>query len=500
MPSAALAIDYEDPKVVATALAQNPELVERELCQRSLFSFVQCFWDAVITETPRWNWHIAFFCHEIQTIIERAALGLPKKYDFLGNVPPGTTKSTITVQMAPAWAWAKWDWLRFICGSYSGNLSMEHGGLCRDIVRSDKYQRMFPKVKIRPDHDAKSNFRLVGGGQRYSTSVGGTVTGVHAHVIMVDDPLNPKEAVSDTLLQRANEWMDTTLSTRKVDKAITPTILIMQRLHENDPTGNLLAKYGKNIRHICLPGQCLDYEVKPSYLKDYYTDGLLDPSRMSWGVLAEMYLDLGDYAFAGQVGQKPSPPGGGLFKVDKLTINIVDTPPSPITYTVRYWDKAGTQDGGAYTAGTKMAALRDGGYLILDVHKGQWGPSKREAEIQRTAKDDGRDVYIYVEQEPGSGGKDSALATISGLAGYAAYADRPTGNKVYRADPLAAQINAGNVYMMRGSWNKPFVDELRVFPMGKFKDQVDSSSGAFARLVARTAKRVGALRSTREKR
>ena len=87
---------------------------------------------------------------------------------------------------------------------------------------------------------------------------------------------------------------------------------------------------------------------------------------------------------------------------------------------------------------------------------------------------DGRRTIIYIEQEPGSGGKDSALATIRNLAGYSVYADKPTGDKVYRADPYSVQVNNG-VFLIRAPWNYAFVGH-RYFPLGKYKDQVDAAS------------------------
>lgn len=478
----------------ALNMVYNPSLspmVEAEFCKESFYHFIHTFWEVIVKEPPIWNWHIAYLAELAQNMVERVAESKPKEHDLIVNVSPGSTKSTIFVQMLPAWAWTRWPWMRFIAGSYSGDLATEHGGLCRDIIISEKYKMMFPKIKIRSDQDAKSNFKLTEGGQRSAVSVGGTVTGKHAHVILVDDPLNPKEAVSEAHTRTANQWMDQTLSTRKIDKAITPTILVMQRLHEDDCTGNWIKKKDKKVFHICLPGECKNYEVKPSRMKRFYKDGLFDPARMSWEVLQDMKLDLGEYGFAGQIGQDPSPPEGGLFKVQALRSHIVQTPPVAVRRIVRYWDKAGTHKGGAYTAGVKIGLMRNNTYIILDVVRGQWGPDVREEIIYKTAEHDGYGVSIYMEQEPGSGGKDSITYSIRNLAGFKVHADRPTGDKIYRADPFAAQCNAGNVYLLSDDWNSSFIEELRLFPNGRYKDQVDAASGAFSKLVLST-KRAGA--------
>jgi predicted phage terminase large subunit-like protein len=150
---------------------------------------------------------------------------------------------------------------------------------------------------------------------------------------------------------------------------------------------------------------------------------------------------------------------------------------------VRYWDKAATKDAGAYTAGVKMTLISDGRWIIEDVKRGRWGSAERERIIQQTAEADGQNVQIWVEQEPGSGGKESAEGTIRNLAGYSVYAERPTGDKTSRADPFSVQVNNGNISLLIGAWHREYIEELRFFPFSTFKDQVDASSGAFNKLV-----------------
>ena len=286
--------------------------------------------------------------------------------------------------------------------------------------------------------------------------------------------------------------MEQTLPTRKTDKAVSITILVMQRLHQNDPTGHLLEKKKGNTFHVCLPGEIRNYEkfLTPKSLKSRYVDDLLDARRLNWKVLEELESDLGQYGFAGQIGQNPTPPGGGMFKVDHLT--TIEAPPTMVNaiQIIRYWDKAGTEGAGAYTAGVKMARMRSGGFLVMDVKRGQWGTDKREAIIRAVAEADGRDVAVHIEQEPGSGGKESAEATIKNLSGYACYRDIPTGDKAKRADPFSVQVNIGNVSMLRADWNKAFKDELEMFPNGTFKDQVDSSAACFNILNAKKQVRI----------
>jgi predicted phage terminase large subunit-like protein len=205
--------------------------------------------------------------------------------------------------------------------------------------------------------------------------------------------------------------------------------------------------------------------------------------------LQKLLEDLGQYGFAGQIGQNPAPPGGGMFKVDRMPVmDILEE--RQILKTFRYWDKAASEDAGAYTCGVKMSQLKDKRFLIHDVIRGQWSPDVREKVIRSTAEVDGSKVRIYIEQEPGSGGKESVEASIKNLAGFAAYADRPTGDKIRRADPFSVQVNISNVSLLRGDWNQAFKDELEIFPFGTYKDQVDAASGAFNLLAAKKQVRV----------
>ena len=479
----------------------NDLLRNRVACQKSLFYFIRYFWSEISSDDPQWNWHIPYLCGELMRIAKRVANGEKKKHDLIINIPPGTTKSVTCSVMFPVWCWINWPWMRFIASSYSSALSLEHAEYSRDLVRSDRFKEVFPEITIKQDKDTKSNFRVQQfiyaddgklletrlGGNRYSTSVGGTLTGFHGHILLVDDPLDPNASVSEKELMSANRWIDQTLSTRKINKLVTPTILIMQRLHQGDPTGHLLSKGKKNLHHICLPGENRTYreQVKPPRLAQYYKDNLLDSVRMPWSVMKDMEADLGQYGYAGQVGQDPTPPGGGMFKVDHF--QIIDKVPSDVSVVgrIRFWDKAGTTDAGAYTAGVKMYKLQNGKFVVINVKRGQWASEQREKVIRQTAEADGLDVIIWQEMEPGSGGKEQAEGTVRNLAGFSIHSDKPTGSKVFRADPFSVQVNNGNVMLLRGDWTHDFIEEFRFFPFSKYKDQVDASAGAFNKLAGK---------------
>ena len=470
-----------------TAVDQNELLAS--ICQDSFYDFLQEFWEELIPDKPIWNWHVRFLCEELQVVAERVMTGKSREYDLVINIPPGSTKSTICSIAFPAWVWTRWPHARFICGSYEHSLALELSRKCRDLLRSEKYRACFPRVQLRDDQDTKGYFVTTLNGSRFAVGSGGSAIGRHAHFLIVDDPIDPNAALSDAELRSTNTWMDEHLSQRVVNKDVSTTILVMQRLHQNDPTGNMLGKKTP-VRHICLPAE-LDDNVSPSECVKWYKEDLLDPVRLSAKALARALKTLGEYGYAAQFRQSPVPRGGGMFKVDRI---VVDTPPAQFRRVVRYWDKAGTQRGGAFTVGVKMGLDRNDLIWILHVVRGQWSSDDRENIILQTAKLDGRSVSIGMEQEPGSSGKESYERSAKRLMGFHVRADRVTGDKELRADAFSTSVNSGLVRVpVDAPWLPDYLDELRYFPFSKYKDQVDSSSGAFNLLVA-LRRTIGALR------
>lgn len=162
--------------------------------------------------------------------------------------------------------------------------------------------------------------------------------------------------------------------------------------------------------------------------------------------------------------------------------NIVEAvPASRGADRVRYWDKAGTEEGkGAQTAGVRMLGPVDGIFYIEDIIAGRWSALGRERVIKQAADADGYEVIIRHEQEGGSGGKESAEATTRMLAGWDVSRHLPTGDKVVRSGPFRAQVEAGNVKLIRGDWNEAFLRQCHGFsPKAGLKDQVDAAVGGF---------------------
>ena len=266
----------------------------------------------------------------------------------------------------------------------------------------------------------------------------------------------------------------------------------MTRWHEDDLAGRLLSDQGDRWRVLRFPALAETQEERdegarllglpagePDLLGRAPGEALC-PQRFSAEALAEIRRDVGAQVWSAEYQGLPRPLEGALFR--RAWFGVVNAVPGAAA-RVRYWDKAATP-GGDYTAGV-LLGMQEGRYLVLDVVRGQWSSHEREQVIRRTAEQDGRGVEIWLEQEPGSAGKDSAAATLRALAGFNAHAAPVTGDKVTRALPFAAQAEAGNVALLRAAWNAAYLDELCAFPSGAHDDQVDASSGAFNRLARR---------------
>jgi predicted phage terminase large subunit-like protein len=488
----------------------NTDKLTANLTSKSLFHFIKHFWD---TLNPGQdfiaNWHIPLLCKELEIVAKRVHDKQDVQYDLIINVPPGSTKSTICSVCFPAWLWTWFPEARIVCGSRDGGLSMELSMKCREVITSDEYKRLFPDMVLAKFQDAKGYYINNRQGARYSTSTGSSPIGRHYHFIMTDDPLSPADAFSEPALKEANRWQDHTLPSRSIDKRITQQITIMQRLHEEDCTGHRLSQklIGRPVKHICLPAETYSgFQVSPPEWKQYYQNDLLDPIRLPRHILEQEKVRMGLYQYSGQYGQKPAPQEGALFLVknirivellhyDNKGISIIKDNQMtniPIESQVVSWDKSSGIQTGAYCVGMHVAKLTNGQYIILEVIRGLWETYEREQVILNTAKRIGKHARYLIEQEPGSGGSDSAKMTVQNLAGYNVLINKESQNKVARAQPFAAQVNGNNVLMAKASWNQALIDEMLYFPNSKYKDQVDAGSAAFNYLFG-NIRRVGAF-------
>lgn len=452
---------------------------ERELCRRSLAYFVKRAWHVLEPGQPYIHgWHVDAICEHLEAITDGDLTRL------LINIPPGTMKSTLTSVFWPAWEWGPRDMahIRMIGASHEEGLAIRDTRKMRNLITSDWFQQRWP-TKLTNDQNQKTYYENHATGWRQACAVK-SMTGKRGDRVVWDDPHSVEAALSVAHRETALRVFQETLPTRLNNPDSSAIVTVMQRLHEADVSGFILEDdYG--YEHLCLP---MEYEPERKcttsigFTDPRTEDGeLLFPERFSRETVERDKKIMGAMAVAGQFQQRPAPRGGGFFEWEKL--DVVDALPAEFVKVIRFWDKAGTDGGGAWTAGVKMGLARDGYWYVMDVVRGQWSASTRETTIKQTTQLDGTTVTQWIEQEPGSGGKESAESTIHNLAGYTVKAERPTGDKTVRAEPYSVQVNAGNIRVLNAHWTQAFVDEHKTFPVGKYKDQIDASGGAFNKLT-----------------
>lgn len=389
------------------------------------------------------------------------------------NIPPRYSKTELAVVMFIAWALGQVPDAEFIHTSYSSTLAGNNSAAVRALLQHEAYREIYPGTVLADE--ARAHWTTTAGGVMYATGAGGTITGFGAGkhrpgfggAIIIDDPHKADEARSEVIRQGVIDWFQNTLESRK-NSPDTPIVLIMQRLHEKDLAGWLLdGGNGEQWEHLCLSA--------------WQDDGTpLWPEKHSAADLRRME-QAAPYTFAGQYRQRPSPLEGGVFKPGQL--QVVDAIPAGRIEWCRGWDLASVDQGGDYTAGGKLGKLADGRFIIAGMEREQLGPDDRDALLRNTAARDGRHVKVGLPQDPGQAGKTQVLALTRMLAGHMVASSPESGDKVVRAEPLASQVNVGNVLMLRGAWNDALVEEMRLFPNGAFDDQIDALSRAFAELL-----------------
>jgi predicted phage terminase large subunit-like protein len=265
----------------------------------------------------------------------------------------------------------------------------------------------------------------------------------------------------------------------------------MQRVHHEDVAA---AAIEQGYEHLLIPMHYDPSRARTTSIgwRDPRTqpNELMWPARFSAQAVAELVQTLGPYASAAQLEQRPTPREGGLFKVDK--IQTIDAVPDEEINWCRAWDLAATDGAGAYTAGVlvgwRVEARR---VIIADVKRGRLGPDGVRKMVADAAEFDGDDVPISLPQDPGQAGKAQARDFTVRLAGYRVRIEPQSGSKETRAEPLAAQIEAGNVDVVIGAWNRDFIEELRHFPRGVYKDQADAASSGFNAVAPKRQKKAG---------
>lgn len=411
-------------------------------------------------------------------------------------------KSLLTGVIWPAWEWgpAGMPEKRFISTAHKQDLAIRDNLKCRRLIQSAWYQERWPTA-LASDNNAKLRFENDRTGFREAMAFT-SMTGARGDRVILDDPLSADDANSQAALDAAELTFLEALPTR-VNNDRSAIVVIMQRLHQRDTSGLILDR-GLPYVHLCLP---MRFEAERRCITPIFTDPrtkegeLLFPERFPEAMVADLERTLGSYATAGQLQQRPVPRGGGLFR--REWFGTVSALPTGCRF-VRGWDLAATEDAdAAATAGVLMAVAPDGRFIIADVRRAQVSAAGVERLLKATAEQDKAQfgaVRGSIPQDPGQAGKSQAQHLIRHvLVGHDYRASPESGDKETRAMPLAAQAEAGNVFLLSGDWNAAFLDEVAMFPMGKWKDQVDAAGRAFTELTTEQRANVAMLLTKRHR-
>lgn len=428
--------------------------------------------------SPRYQWYR--WCETLVAVLQRVA---DREIDrLIICAPPRHGKSeTLSRLFSAYWLYRYPD--QFVgLTSYSATLAKTLSRAARDNYYAFKGEQ----------HDdgtsAVEHWETGHGGGMWASGVGGSLTGKGCHLAVIDDPVkNAKDASSEALGVTFREWYPSTFYTR-LEPGAAMVVMATRWPGHGDVIGWLLEQEEETDEperwHVISFEAIKEEEplgVPPTCTLEVDSrepGTALCPERYPLEKLNRIKR-LNLFFFSSLYQQRPRPREGVMFPPG--CVEIVGAVPHGAR-RVRYWDKAGTEGAGAYTAGVRVA-MHDGVTYVEDVVREQLGSVRRRAKMREAAELDGPAVGVWVEQEPGSGGKESAEDDIRLFAGFPVSVERVTGDKVTRARPFADQWQAGNVKLVRAPWNREFINEAEAFPHGHYKDQVDAAAGAFNKLA-----------------
>lgn len=468
----------------------------REKC-KTLRGFVEEGW-RVLEPRARFigGWHIDAICDHLEAV--RA--GHITRLNI--NVPPGSMKSLLVSVLFHAWEWGPCGMrsMRYLSTSFNDGPVKRDMGKTLRLIQSPWYQTLWPDVRL--TRTAVHSFANSDTGSRDGVAFG-SLTSQRGDRLMIDDPHSTETAESETeRLATTRKFREGALD-RLNDLVLSAIINIMQRLHQDDIAGVIQSMPELGFVNLIIPmrfepaRKCIvrlgdapelqpgEPDPRPIFWQDprEHDGELMAPERFPAEAVDKLEIGKGDYAFAGQYQQRPAPREGGMFKVDQ--IEIVDHAPLG-RRPVRGWDIAGSvKKTSPYTAGVRMREGRDGFLYIEDVKRKRAKIDKAEELIVTTAHDEGLQVRQSIPQDPGQSALSQKNKLSAELKGLDFKFSPESGSKEDRAIPLASQVNAGKVRMVRGEWNHDFIEELRNFPAGSFKDQVDAASRAYMEILSR---------------
>jgi predicted phage terminase large subunit-like protein len=414
--------------------------------------------------------------HKLMAALDAVSRGDTDRLMVL--MPPGSAKSTYVSVLFPAWYLGRHPRADLIMACHTDSLASHFGRRTRALVQEHSATLNY---RLSADERAANRWRTNKGGEYFAAGIRGPIAGRRADLAIIDDPVKSwAEADSPMCREHAWEWYRTDLLARLKPRG--RVVLVMTRWHQDDLGGRILeTEPGWDI--LRLPALA----VLPDPMGRAEGEALW-PAWEDAAALARKRAAMGERAFAALFQQDPRPPSGGLFMPERMA--VCDIAPSG-TVAVRAWDLASALPAPGkdpdWTVGLRLERDAEQRFVVTDIQRLRGTPGEVETAILTTAERDGTMVSIALPQDPGQAGQAQAAYLSRRLAGFVVRCSPETGAKVTRAGPVAAQIEARNLSLVRAPWNRAFLEELRDFPHGRKDDQVDALSRAFMTLVAPAA-------------
>lgn len=390
------------------------------------------------------------------------------------ELPPRHGKSVSVARLFPAWMLGRHPNLRIIIASHGAGLSEGHSRFVRNTLRSTTYRTIFPAVALADDSQDRASWDmqepLLGG--LLAVGTGGSVTGRGAGLIICDDLIKSREEVeSEAARDKLWDWYTSDLLTRQEPHAAI--IHIGTRWHMDDILGRLAMREPGNWHVIRLPALA---EADDPLGRE--PGAALWPDRFDRAAILQQAESMGDYAFSALYQQSPISSAGGVFARDRF--NLIDSVARSIREQVRFWDLAISEKKTAdYTVGTLIGQTDDGRFVVLDVQRLRLGWQACMDKITQVALADGPATRIGIEKVLFSAAATVQLLQRPELSRHTLRGIEVHKDKLTRALPFAARVDAGLVDVLRRGWTSEFLDELGAFPNGRHDDQVDSACSAY---------------------
>jgi predicted phage terminase large subunit-like protein len=449
--------------------------------RRDLLHFVRRSFETVVPgETLRLNWHIQAIVH----VLEQVRRGNIKR--LIITIPPRHLKSITTSVAFPAFVLGHDPSKKFVCVSYSADLAIKHARDCRAVMNSPWYRRIFPEMRL-SERNTELEIITNKRGGRLATSPGATLTGLGGNCFILDDVMNPKQAMSKTLRNSVIQWFGNTLISRLNDKSRDVIIVVMQRLHVDDLVGVLLEQGG--WYHLDLPAIADSPQVIPIGPSKFHrrdVGDILHPALEPARILTEIKARMGTMDFSAQYLQRPIPAEGNLIRREWIKFYRALPENKPGDFTVISWDTAMKPTEIAdYSVGTVWYVQGDNCYLV-DLIRARFDFSElKRAVIGQRAKWPGAHVLI---EDKGSG---TSLIQELRRDQVSTIPISPETDKVTRLYATQPRFESGSVHFPEAaSWLDDLISELLGFPEARHDDQVDSISQALAWIEKRRESRV----------